>query len=114
MPRTLVSNWKRWASFVVLLPITLSALDYLYGTHSDAMLFARVTLQGSIALRQRVGAVHSVDLDWLWGFREKSGFGGAKATLHLSATGSRGKEHIVMDLQEIDGSWHLIHASRPI
>lgn len=114
MPRTLLSGWKRWACFVALLVVVLSAADYLFGTHSDAMSFARETLQGSSALRQRIGPVRSVDLDWLWGFRQKSGFSGNKATLYLSATGSAGKEHIVMDLQEIDGRWHVIRASTPI
>lgn len=114
MPRALLIGWKRWAGFVALLVFVLSAADYLFGTKSDAMSFAREKLQGSSVLQQRVGKLQSVDLDWLWGFRQKSGFAGTKATLYLSITGTAGKEHIVMDLQETDGQWHVVRASTPI
>ncbi len=114
MPRTLLIGWKRWAGFVALLVVILSAADYVFGANSDAMSCARESLQGSSVLQQRVGKLRSVDLDWLWGFRQKSGFAGTKATLNLSVTGTTGKEHIVVDLQEIAGQWHVIRASAPL
>src|SRR5437868_5523057 len=88
MSRALLIGWKRWTSFVVLLFVVLSGIDYFAGINSGAMSFARETLQGSRVLQQRVGSVRSVDLDWLWGFREKSTSSGTEATLFLSITGT--------------------------
>lgn len=114
MPRSLLRGWKRWACFVAALAITLTIVDYLAGINSDAMSFARNTLQESSVLQRRIGSLRSVDLRWLWGFREKSGFAGDKATLYLSVTGTTGKERIVMDLQDIGGQWRVIRSSTPI
>lgn len=114
MPRALLRGWKRWLCFVALLVVSLSTVDYVAGINSDAMSFARKTLQESSVLQRRIGSLRSVDLRWLWGFREKSGFAGARATLYLSIEGSTGKERIVMDLQEVDGHWRVIRTSLPI
>jgi len=114
MPRTLLIGWKRWVGFAALLVVILSAVDYVFGVNSDAMSVARETLRASSVLQRRVGPVRSVDLDWLWGFTERSRFDGSTATVHVSITGTTGKEHIVMDLREIDGQWHVIHSSAPI
>lgn len=114
MPRALLTGWKRWVWFVGLLVVSLTIADYVAGINSDAMPFARKTLQESSILHRRIGPLRSVDLRWLWGFREKSGFAGDKATLYLSVTGTTGKERIVMDLQEVGGHWHVIRSSTPI
>lgn len=113
MPRAL-SGWRRWALFASILVVVLSALDYLYGVNSDAMAFARESLQSSESIRRQVGPVKSVELGWLWGFRQKSGFRGPRATLHLSVAGPLGKVHVIMEVQEIDGQWRVIHTSTPM
>ena len=107
-------KWRWWAGFVSLLLVFLSAFDYFYGANSEAMSFARTTLEASTILEKRIGSVHSVDLDWIWGYSEKSRYAGIKATLRLSVTGASGNEHIVMIVQQIDGQWRVIRSSTPI
>src|SRR4026208_2344154 len=115
MPRPfLTGGWKRRSYFAVLVVIVLSAADYIAGVNSDAMASAREALQGSRALQQRIGSLRSVDLHWLGGFRRKSASAGSEATLKLSITGAKGKEDMVVDLQEIGGHWTVLRTSTPI
>lgn len=115
MPRPLLAGgWKWWSCFLVLLVVILSAADYIAGVNSDAMASARESLKGSSILQRRIGSIRSVDLRWLWGFREKSAYAGNKATLNLSITGSDGKEEMVVDMLEVDGRWIVVRTSTPI
>ncbi len=110
----LTKKWVRKAFVVASLVAVMSIVDYVWGVNSDALLSAREALQGSIELQKRVGQVQSIDLDWLWGFRRKSGSAGANATVHVTVTGTSGREHMVVDLQEIGGRWVVVSTSARI
>src|SRR5262245_49744626 len=107
-------KWKRWSYFVAVLLVLLSVVDYVIGVNSGALAAARQELQNSNALQRRIGPIHSVNLRWLWGYRETSQYGGDTAQLRLSIAGTQGKEDMIVDMQEIGGHWTVICTSTPI
>jgi hypothetical protein len=114
MPRPLVTWLRRSALLTVVLVVFMTILDYVVGTNSSAMAFAREVVSGSQSVAVQVGPVERVDLRLFWGYRRRSAFSGARVDLYLRVSGTKGSMPIEVNLQQGGNSWRLVSSSVPL
>lgn len=105
---------KRFAGFAVALFGAITLADYLLGSRSDAMAFARTRVSESVALREVIGEVRSVKLHPFWGFSNKTGAARDRTSLRLRVEGSRAAAELTLKLEGKGDSWRIVESSIPL